>query len=141
MEEVRLDLNKFCMDYGESMLNAEVRCSHDLLLPLKTSWCNNNLGRRSWSCLYYDAKKCKFFRWRDGLVDERSKFIISKLVKKMKEMNEELISKVKKIKEMERMVAYNDSEIIEMIENSTMMEMKEKFAFTVKELEEHLPQL
>ncbi|MCD9637826.1 hypothetical protein HAX54_021332 [Datura stramonium] len=54
----------------------------------------------------------------------------------MKEMNEELISKVKKIKEMEIMVAYNDSEIIDMMENSTVIEMEEESAFTVKELEE-----
>ncbi|MCD7466046.1 hypothetical protein HAX54_002378 [Datura stramonium] len=54
----------------------------------------------------------------------------------MKEMNEELVSKVKKVKEMERMVAYNDSEIIEMMENSTVMEMEEESTFTVKELEE-----
>ncbi|MCE0482564.1 hypothetical protein HAX54_041423 [Datura stramonium] len=136
MEEVRLDLNKLCMDYEDSMLNAEVRCSHELLLPLKTSWSDNNPERRFWSCPYYGAKKCKSFRWRDGLVDERSKFIISKLVKKMKDMNEELVSKVKKIKEMERMAAYNDSEIIEMMENSTVMEIEEESAFTMKELEE-----
>jgi len=49
------------------------------------------------------------------LIDERSKFIILKLVKQMKEMNEQLVSKARMMKRMEEMVLYNDSEMIEKI--------------------------
>ncbi|KAK6781904.1 hypothetical protein RDI58_019700 [Solanum bulbocastanum] len=124
MEEVKLDLNKTCIDNEDPMLISEVRCGHGLLLPLKTFWSDNNPGRRFWSYPYYGAKKCKFFRWRDGLIDERCKFIIPKLVKKIKEMDEQLVAKVKIMKKMEQMTHCNDSEIVEMMKNSIVMDLE-----------------
>ena len=135
MEETRLDLNKLCMDNEDPMLNEEVRCSHGVLLPLKTSWSDNNPGRRYWSCPYYGSKKCKFFRWRDlSKVDERSKYIIPKLVNKMKEMHGELASKEKKIKEMEE--GCGSSEIAEMLKEIEMEEQSVSSDIKMKEMEE-----
>jgi len=45
------------------------------------------------------------------VVNELSKFIISKLVKKMNDMNELLVANVKKMKEIEEIIDYNDREI------------------------------
>ncbi|KAL3356706.1 hypothetical protein AABB24_017391 [Solanum stoloniferum] len=132
MKEVKLDLNKICTDNEDPMLISEVRCSHGLLLPLKTSWSDNNPGRRFWSCPYYGARKCNFFRCRDGLIDERSKFIIPKLVKKIKEMDKQLMSKVKIMKKMKEMAHCNDSEIVEMMKNSIVMDLEGESALSVK---------
>ncbi|KAK4706745.1 hypothetical protein R3W88_033709 [Solanum pinnatisectum] len=114
------------------MLILEVRCSHGLLLPLKISWSDNNPGRRFWSCPYYGARKCNFFRWRDGLIDEKSKLIIPKLVKKIKKMDKQLMSKVKIMKKMKEMAHYNDSEIVEMMKNSIVMDLEGESALSVK---------
>ncbi|PHU22437.1 hypothetical protein BC332_07544 [Capsicum chinense] len=129
MEDVKLDLNRICLDKEDSMLNAEVRCNHSLLLHLKTSWSDNNLGRRFWSCPYYGSNKCNFFLWRDGVVDERSKFIIPKLVKKVKDMNKKL--KIIKTKE-ELVGAYSDREIMEMEAESTFTQIEEQCSSFVK---------
>ncbi|PHU11737.1 hypothetical protein BC332_18667 [Capsicum chinense] len=129
MEDVKLDLNKICLDKEDPILNAEVRCNHGLLLDLKTSWSDNNPERRFWSCLYYGSNKCNFFHWRDVVVDERSKFIILKLVNKVKEMNELLkIIKMKK----ELIGAYNDRKIMEMEVESTFTQTKEQCNSFVK---------
>ncbi|KAF3684103.1 putative disease resistance protein-like [Capsicum annuum] len=129
MEDVKLDLNKICLDNEDSMLNAEVRCNHGLLLHLKTSWSDNNSGRRFRSCSYYGSNKCNFFLWRDGVVDERSKFIIPKLVKKVKDMNEML--KIVKTKE-ELVGDYSDREIMEMEAESAFTQIEEQSSSFVK---------
>ncbi|KAH0635832.1 hypothetical protein KY289_035747 [Solanum tuberosum] len=71
------------------MINAEVRCKHGILLQMQTSWSDRNPGRRFWSCPHYEAMNCNFFRWRDKeRVDERSRFILLKLVNRIKELEE-----------------------------------------------------
>ena len=55
------------------------------------------------------------------MVDERSKFIISKLVKKVKNMNE--ILKIMKAKE-ELVGAFSDREIMEMEAESTFTQIE-----------------
>jgi len=83
------ELNKLCMDENDSMINAEVRCKHGILLQMQTSWSDRNPGRRFWSCPHYEAMNCNFFRWRDKeRVDERSRFILPKLVNRIKELEE-----------------------------------------------------
>ncbi|KAG5617940.1 hypothetical protein H5410_017764 [Solanum commersonii] len=73
----KFELNKLCMDENDSMINVE------------TSWSDRNLGRRFWSCPHYEAMNCNFFRWRDKeRVDERSRFILPKLVNRIKELEE-----------------------------------------------------
>ncbi|KAM3378731.1 hypothetical protein P3S68_011144 [Capsicum galapagoense] len=129
MEDVKLNLNRNCLDKKDPMLNAEVRCNHGFLLHLKTSWSYNNPGRRFWSCPYYGSNKCNFFLSRDGVVDERSKFIISKLMKKVKDMNEML--KIMKTKE-ELVGAYSDREIMEMEAESAFTQIEEKCSSFVK---------
>ncbi|PHT99380.1 hypothetical protein BC332_31723 [Capsicum chinense] len=129
MEDVKLDLNRICLDKENPMLNAEVRCNHGFLLHLKTSWFDNNLGRRFWSCPYYGSNKCNFFLWRDGVVDERSTFIILKLVKKVKDMNEML--KITKTKE-ELFGTYRDREIMEMEAESAFIQIEEQCNSFVK---------
>jgi len=111
MKEVKLNLNSNYFDKDDPKLNKEVRYFHNLLLPLKTSWSDNTSGRRFWFFPYYEFEKCKYFHWRDSVVNELSKFIISKLVKKMNDMNELLVANVKKMKEIEEIFNYNDREI------------------------------
>ncbi|KAK6775791.1 hypothetical protein RDI58_026792 [Solanum bulbocastanum] len=56
---------------------------------MQTSWSDRNPGRRFWSCPHYEATNCNFFRWRDKeRVDERSRFILPKLVNRIKELAE-----------------------------------------------------
>ncbi|KAM3308537.1 hypothetical protein P3S67_010281 [Capsicum chacoense] len=129
MEDVKLDLNKICLDKEDRMLNTKMRCNHDLLLHLTTSWSDNNSERRFWSCPYYGSNKCNFFLWSDGVVDERSKFIILKLVKKVKDMNEML--KIMKTKE-ELVGAYSDREIMEIEAESAFTEIEEQCNSFVK---------
>ncbi|PHU28388.1 hypothetical protein BC332_00481 [Capsicum chinense] len=129
MEDVKLDLNRICLDKEDPMLNVEVRCNHGLLLHLKTSWFDYNPERRFWSYPYYGSNKCNFFLWRDGVVDVRSKFIISKLVKKVKDMNE--ILKIMKAKE-KLVGAFSDREIMEMEAESTFTQIEEQCSSFVK---------
>uniref|UniRef100_M1DIE2 GRF-type domain-containing protein n=1 Tax=Solanum tuberosum TaxID=4113 RepID=M1DIE2_SOLTU len=133
MEDVKLDLNSICFDKDDPKLNEEVRCFHGLLLPLKTSWSDNNPGRRFWSCPYYGSQKCKYFRWSDDVVNEHSKFIIHKLVKKMKDMNELLVANVKKMKVMEEINGFNDRQITEMEAQSVFTQLEEQSS--LKEME------
>ncbi|KAK4709668.1 hypothetical protein R3W88_004181 [Solanum pinnatisectum] len=94
------DLNKLCMEESNPMLKAVVRCKHDVLLHMQTSWSKSNPGRRFWLCPYYGSKNCKFFRWRDKEeVDPRSKFILPKLVNKIKELEEEVLRRQTQINE------------------------------------------
>ncbi|OIT39199.1 hypothetical protein A4A49_61028, partial [Nicotiana attenuata] len=67
-------LNQLCMDEHDPMLNVKVHCEHGDLLPLQTSWSTRNPERRFWSCPYYGS--CKFFRWRDDVIDQRSRFVL-----------------------------------------------------------------
>ncbi|PHU30493.1 hypothetical protein BC332_02586 [Capsicum chinense] len=129
MEDVKLDLNRICLDKEDSMLNVEVQCNHGLLLHLKTSWSDNNPKRIFWSCPNYGSNKCNFFLWRDGVVDERSKFIIPKLVKKVKDMNE--IWKIMKTKE-ELIGVYSDREIMEIEAESAFTQIEEQCSSFVK---------
>jgi len=126
MEDVKLNLNSICFDKDDPKLTEEVRCFHGLLLTLKTSWSDNNPGRRFWSCPYYGSRKCKYFRWRDDVVNERYKFVIHKLVKKMKDINELLVANEKKIKEMEEINSFNDKQITEMEAQSVFTQLEEQ---------------
>ncbi|KAF3623199.1 hypothetical protein FXO38_23069 [Capsicum annuum] len=69
----------------------------------------------------------------DSVVDERSKFIISKLVKKVKEMDELL--KIMKTKE-EFIGAYSDRKIMEMESESAFTQMEEQCNTFVKMINE-----
>ncbi|KAM3203110.1 hypothetical protein P3L10_030736 [Capsicum annuum] len=77
-EMINLKLNKLCMDESDPMVNVVVRYKHGILVDLQTSWSKSNSGRRFWSCPYYEK------------VDPRSNFIISRLVNKINELEEDL---------------------------------------------------
>ncbi|XP_027769079.1 uncharacterized protein LOC114075058 [Solanum pennellii] len=79
--------NKLCMDENDSMCNAEMRCKHVILLQMQTFWSDSNPERRFWSCPHYEATNFNFFRWRDKeRVDERSQFILPKLLNRINEL-------------------------------------------------------
>ncbi|KAM3359332.1 hypothetical protein P3S68_019042 [Capsicum galapagoense] len=83
----KYELNKLFMDETDSMSNAEVRCKHDILLQMQTYWSDCNSGRRFWVCPHYEVMNCNYFRWRDlERVDERSKFILPRLVNKINKL-------------------------------------------------------
>ncbi|ONH91110.1 hypothetical protein PRUPE_8G093700 [Prunus persica] len=63
---------------------------------LTTSWTDNNPGRRFWGCADYEVRRgCAFFEWYDPQVCERSKIVISGLLKRLrKEENRKLKKEV-----------------------------------------------
>ncbi|XP_059316103.1 uncharacterized protein LOC132066934 [Lycium ferocissimum] len=87
----RASLNRICEDENDPMLCETVRCKYGDLLIMQTSWSNDNPGRRFWSCPRYREKSCKFFRWRDrDEIDARSKFVISRLANRVKDLEKSL---------------------------------------------------
>ncbi|KAK4373345.1 hypothetical protein RND71_008729 [Anisodus tanguticus] len=78
-------LNKLCMNEEDPMINAEVRCKHDILLKMQTSWSDSNPG---WSCPHYEPRIASFSYGETKEVDERSRFILPILVNKIKELEE-----------------------------------------------------
>ncbi|XP_060169965.1 uncharacterized protein LOC132600663 [Lycium barbarum] len=92
--EFKSELNNLCTENDDPKMKRQVRCQHGVLLIMKISWSHNNPRRRFWSCPFYGVKKCKFFEWRDDPIDERSKFVIHKLIKKMEEQAVELKKKM-----------------------------------------------
>ncbi|KAK4731629.1 hypothetical protein R3W88_024617 [Solanum pinnatisectum] len=59
---------------------------------MQTSWSEHNPARRFWSRPYHDDAS-NFFRWRDREdVDIRSKYVILRLAKRIKELEEVLAS-------------------------------------------------
>ncbi|XP_059284980.1 uncharacterized protein LOC132038316 [Lycium ferocissimum] len=87
----RASLNRICKDENDPMLRETVRCKHGDLLTMQTSWSNDNPGRRFWSCPRYREKSCKFFGWRDrDEIDVRSKFVISRLANRVKDLEKSL---------------------------------------------------
>ncbi|XP_049392314.1 uncharacterized protein LOC125856732 [Solanum stenotomum] len=86
-------LNRICNDENDPMLRVKLRCKHGDLLSMQTSWSEHNPARRFWSCPRYREDACNFFRWRDREdVDIRSKYVIPRLAKGIKELEEVLAS-------------------------------------------------
>uniref|UniRef100_M1DBD1 GRF-type domain-containing protein n=1 Tax=Solanum tuberosum TaxID=4113 RepID=M1DBD1_SOLTU len=86
-------LNRICNDGNDLMLRVKLRCKHDDLLSMQTSWSEHNPARRFWSCPRYREDACNFFRWRDREdVDIRSKYVIPRLAKRIKDLEEVLTS-------------------------------------------------
>ncbi|KAK4724146.1 hypothetical protein R3W88_026925 [Solanum pinnatisectum] len=86
-------LNHICNDENDPMLRVKLRCKHGDLRSMQTSWLEHNPARRFWSCPCYLEDTCNFFRWRDHEdVDIRSKYVIPRLAKRIKELEEVLAS-------------------------------------------------
>ncbi|KAM3357776.1 hypothetical protein P3S68_020707 [Capsicum galapagoense] len=83
-----VNLSKLCMEENDSTLKQVIHCNHGILLHLKTSWTSSNPGRRYWACPYYGGpRSCDFWRWRDSEdIDPRFKYVISKLIQKLGEL-------------------------------------------------------
>ncbi|KAG5600060.1 hypothetical protein H5410_031430, partial [Solanum commersonii] len=73
-------LNHICNDENDPMLRVKLRCKHGDLLSMQTSWSEHNPARRFWSCPRYHRED----------VDIRSKYVISRLAKRIKELEEAL---------------------------------------------------
>ncbi|KAG5628714.1 hypothetical protein H5410_000431 [Solanum commersonii] len=71
----------------------------------------------------FDKDDPKLTEEVDDVVNERSKFVIHKLVKKIKDMNELLVANEKKIKEMEEINSFNDKQIAEMEAQSVFTQL------------------
>ncbi|WMV42852.1 hypothetical protein MTR67_036237 [Solanum verrucosum] len=85
-------LNRFCNDENDPMLRVKLQRKHGDL-SMQTSWLEHNPARRFWSCPCYREDACNFFRWRDPeYVDIRSKYVIPRLAKRIKELEEALTS-------------------------------------------------
>uniref|UniRef100_M1DGX7 GRF-type domain-containing protein n=1 Tax=Solanum tuberosum TaxID=4113 RepID=M1DGX7_SOLTU len=86
-------LHRICNDENDPMLRVKLRCKHGGLLSMQTSWWEHNPARRFWSCPRYREDACNFFRWKDCEdVDIRSKYVILRLAKRIKELEEVLAS-------------------------------------------------
>ncbi|KAF3670491.1 putative glutamyl-tRNA(Gln) amidotransferase subunit A, mitochondrial-like [Capsicum annuum] len=77
----KISLSRLCKQDEDHEL-VKVRCKHGHFLPLMTSWTSRNLDRHYWTCPYYG----------DDSTDERSKFVISKLLGRIGELEERVES-------------------------------------------------
>ncbi|KAF3627063.1 putative glutamyl-tRNA(Gln) amidotransferase subunit A, mitochondrial-like, partial [Capsicum annuum] len=73
----KISLSRLCKQEEDHEL-VEVQCKHGRFLPLMTSWTSRNPSRRYWTCPYYG----------DDSIDERSKFVIPKLLGRIGELEE-----------------------------------------------------
>ncbi|XP_017225141.1 uncharacterized protein LOC108201361 [Daucus carota subsp. sativus] len=79
--------------YSSSTVQNTDLCQCGLVPVLKTSWTDNNPGRRFWSCRMYlrnKRKGCGYYRWHDPPVEGRSKNIIPDLLRKIEMLEEEI---------------------------------------------------
>ena len=69
-------------------------CGWGLPSPLRISWTELNLGRRFFGCANYGLRDyCNFFAWFDPPIAQRSAKIINALLRKKKELKEEIEAK------------------------------------------------
>ncbi|KAK6796761.1 hypothetical protein RDI58_004462 [Solanum bulbocastanum] len=79
----QISLTRLCLQEEDHELE-EVRCKHEFVLPLLTSWTPRNPGRRYWGFLTMGS--CDFWLWKDDCIDPRSKFVIPKLLGRIAEL-------------------------------------------------------
>uniref|UniRef100_A0A175YFC7 Uncharacterized protein n=1 Tax=Daucus carota subsp. sativus TaxID=79200 RepID=A0A175YFC7_DAUCS len=70
--------------YSSSTVQNTDLCQCGLVPVLKTSWTDNNPGRRN------KRKGCGYYRWHDPPVEGRSKNIIPDLLRKIEMLEEEI---------------------------------------------------
>ncbi|XP_057765916.1 uncharacterized protein LOC130986504 [Salvia miltiorrhiza] len=58
----------FCVIEGERLKS-----------PIRTSWTEDNPGRRFYGCQNWKTKKCRFFKWYDEPMGERAIEVINEL--------------------------------------------------------------
>ncbi|KAM3252990.1 hypothetical protein P3L10_007060 [Capsicum annuum] len=113
-----INLSKICMGKEDFALNQEVRCNHEFVVPLKTSWNSINFGRRYWTCNYYGGSRSyNFWYWEDkeNNTDSRSKFVIHKWIEKLGELENLMESfqynKSTTFNEVEKLIAKTSEEV------------------------------
>lgn len=73
----------------------------------KTSWTNENPGRRFFGCALWDNESdlsCKFFRWKDPEVSQRTKEVILGLLARKKMLEKEIEKKDVEINSLRKIV-------------------------------------
>ncbi|XP_031127765.1 uncharacterized protein LOC116029862 [Ipomoea triloba] len=76
-----------CYVYREWISIQQCECGQEM--GLKTSWTNENPGRRYWECSRCKADSRGFVRWYDPPMCPRSKRIIPELLKTLNKTEEE----------------------------------------------------
>ncbi|KAK6121476.1 hypothetical protein DH2020_044784 [Rehmannia glutinosa] len=69
---------------------------------LRTSWTDDNPGRRFHSCLQYSGGGCSFFDWEDPPMCRRSKVIIPGLLRKINALKEDVFALEEKVEGLRR---------------------------------------
>ncbi|XP_057445006.1 uncharacterized protein LOC130737270 [Lotus japonicus] len=68
--------------YSDATVRRTLYCDCGVLSPLRTSWTEENLGRRFYGCGQYQGRvrRCGFFKWHDPPVNTRKNLMISGLL-------------------------------------------------------------
>ncbi|KAF3684769.1 putative glutamyl-tRNA(Gln) amidotransferase subunit A, mitochondrial-like, partial [Capsicum annuum] len=123
----KISLSRLCKQEKDHEL-VEVRCKYGYVLPLMTSWTSRNSGRRYWTCPYYgNARSCDFWLWKDDSIDERSKFVIPKLLGRIGELEERVESSTN--------YAFYDHKIVDDKTTRTIKSVESKMAMNKIELQ------
>ncbi|KAK6149751.1 hypothetical protein DH2020_017276 [Rehmannia glutinosa] len=69
---------------------------------LRTSWTDDNPGRRFHSCIQYTRGGCSFFDWEDPPMCRRSKAIIPGLLRRINTLKEEVKTLEGEVGELQR---------------------------------------
>ncbi|KAF3616557.1 hypothetical protein T459_01427 [Capsicum annuum] len=80
----KISLSRLCKQEEDHELD-EVRCKDEHLLPLMTSWTSRNSNDFG---VVLTMGSCDFLLWKDDYIDQRSKFVIPKLLERIGELEE-----------------------------------------------------
>ncbi|PIN20593.1 DNA-(apurinic or apyrimidinic site) lyase [Handroanthus impetiginosus] len=79
---------------SEDLLTRDIQCYCGRTAVLKTSWTNNNPGRRFRTCSTRNERgggnACQFFTWVDPPICARAGVIIPGLLRKLRKRDEEI---------------------------------------------------
>ncbi|KAK6137420.1 hypothetical protein DH2020_028843 [Rehmannia glutinosa] len=106
----------------------DIYCHCASKVVLKTSWTNNNPGRRFWACPNYEkGSNCGFFEWLDDEVCSRAKQIIPGLLAKLNKRDDEMTQmQIKESKlEADLVMASSRLEIMKQEMNELKIEVNE----------------
>ncbi|CAA0810016.1 DNA topoisomerase 3-alpha [Striga hermonthica] len=72
-----------------SFISSSLDCQCGKRAVLRTSWTDDNPGRRFHSCLSWKRGGCKFFEWEDPPICRRAKSIIPGLLRRVNALEDE----------------------------------------------------
>ncbi|KAK6139986.1 hypothetical protein DH2020_026260 [Rehmannia glutinosa] len=73
-----------------SHTTSSIDCYCGRRVVIRTTWTDENPGRRFLSCLHYDVGGCGYFDWEDPPMCRRSKVVIPGLLRKLNLVNGEV---------------------------------------------------